>query len=79
MAGISADQLRQILAAARSGGRRTEPFSFGDGAGWLGWKQNFTITAAINGWDNRRQLREIAVAMTGASQTSRWATGCQPV
>ncbi len=68
MAGIPADQLRQILAAARSGGRRTEPFSSGDGAEWLGWRQNFTITAAINGWDNRRQRREIAVAMTGAAK-----------
>ncbi len=65
MAGIPADQLRQTLAAARSGGRRTEPFSSGDGAEWLGWRQNFTITAAINAWDNRRHRREIAVAMTG--------------
>ncbi len=48
MAGINADQLRHILANARSGGRRVEPFSSGDGAEWLGWKQNFTITAAIN-------------------------------
>ncbi len=68
MAGIPADQLCQILAAARSGGRRTEPFSSGDGAEWLGWRQNFTITAAINGWENRRQHREIVVAMTGAAK-----------
>ncbi len=65
MAGIPADQLRQILVAARSGGRRTEPFSSGEGAEWLVWRQNFTITAAINAWDNRRHRREIAVAMTG--------------
>ncbi len=68
MAGIPADQLRQILVAARSGGRRTEPYSSGDGAKWLGWRQNFTITAAINGWDNRRQRLEIVVAMTGAAK-----------
>ncbi len=65
MAGIPADQLRHILVAARSGGRRTEPFSSGEGAEWLVWRQNFTITAAINAWDNRRHRREIAVAMTG--------------
>ncbi len=68
MAGINADQLRQILQGARGGGRRVEPFSSGDEAEWLGWRQNFTITAAINGWDNRRQRREIAVAMTGAAK-----------
>ena len=68
MAGIPADQLRQILAADHSGGRRTELFSSSNGAEWLGWRQNFTITAAINGWDNRRQRREIAVAMTGAAK-----------
>ncbi len=67
-AGIPANQLRQILAAARSSGCRTEPFSSGDGAEWLGWRQNFTIKAAINGWDNRRQHRGITVAMTGAAK-----------
>ncbi len=60
--------MRQILAAARGGGRRVEPFSSGDETEWLGWRQNFSITAAINGWDNRRQRREIAVAMQGAAK-----------
>ncbi len=68
MAGINADQLRRILAAAHGGGRLVEPFSSGDEAEWLGWRQNFTITAAINGWDNLRQRREIEVAMTEAAK-----------
>ena len=62
-------QFRELLGAIRpQGNRKLEAFSSGDGVEWLAWRNNFEITATINGWPPQRARRELAASMTGVAK-----------
>lgn len=69
MAGINAEQLAQILAAARGGGtKKVETLSSTDSSSWQTWRSNFVICVAINQWNNARARREAAASMVGTAK-----------
>jgi len=69
-------QLLQVVANANRGNpggtRRLTPLATTDGAAWRVWRRAYVQTAAINGWDNLRQRREIYASMEGeAARTTQ--------
>ena len=68
MAAINADQLQQLLQAAR-GGRKPELFSSGDSLEWINWRSHFITCVRINGWQHKRARLEIEACLTGAAKT----------
>ncbi len=60
-------QLQLLMGAIRPSGRKLTIFSSADGVEWRTWRKNFLTTAAINEWNNDRQLREISTSMEGAA------------
>jgi uncharacterized membrane protein YgcG len=64
------DQFQQLLAAVRGNGgnRKVKEFASCDSVEWSTWRTNFTLTATINGWDDRRARREVAAAMSGGAK-----------
>ena len=48
-------------------GTKVEKFSSGNPTEWITWREAFEQAAAINGWSNARQRREIKKAMSGTA------------
>ncbi len=69
---MDANQLQLVLAAARPRpiGKKLTLFSSGDGVEWRTWRKQYNHAVAINGWDNARQLHEIAGSMDGSAALS---------
>ena len=72
---LDAQQLQQIIrdataAAARASqpGMKVPAFSSGAAEDWLTWRSNFLLAAQINGWNNKRQRRQIAASMEGTAK-----------
>ena len=62
-------QFLNALAAQNQqrGYKKITAFSSGDGIEYLTWKDNFTLAAEINGWNNDRQCREAKANIEGAA------------
>ena len=65
---MDADQLRELLQAAR-GGRKPEAFSSGDPLDWINWRSHFGTCVRICGWRHKRARLEIEACLTGAAKT----------
>ena len=64
-----ADFLQRVVGAVRPESIKVEKFSSGDPVEWISWRNNFKIAAGANGWNNQKQRRVIATAMTGKVKT----------
>jgi len=69
---LSQDQLQQLIDGIqhvnRGGTRRVSILTSTDAADWRIWRENFTVIADINGWNDERKKREATAALEGEAK-----------
>ena len=63
--GVQFQQFMQALANQGGGRKRLSPFSSADPNDWLAFRRHFIATAALNDWNNQRQVQQLNAALEG--------------